>query len=125
MAPAWARWLRRGGWIALGAIVALIWLWSLQWQRDTARLVKAPVPGPMTLILGLVATALVFVLVILAARGLRAVVRRGSRVGQRFLRPWLATALAAAAGGARWSWCCRTRWSTAGRWTTWPPRPRW
>lgn len=95
MAPVWARRLRRTGWILFGTIVGLVWLWSLQWQRETARLVQAPVPGPLTLVLGLLATALVFVLVVLAARGLRALVRRGSRLGQRFLRPWVATSLAA------------------------------
>ncbi len=93
--PDWGRRLRRGGWTALGVILALVWLWSLQWQRDTARLVGARVPGPAYLVLGLAASVLVFVLVILAGRGLRALVRRSSRLGQRFLRPWVATTLAA------------------------------
>ncbi|HEY6745638.1 MAG TPA: alpha/beta-hydrolase family protein [Mycobacteriales bacterium] len=95
LAPVWSRRLRRGATIGGMAVVALIWLWSLQWQRETARLVQAPVPGPLRLVLGLVATVLVFVLVILAARGLRALVRQSSRLGQRFLRPWIATTLAA------------------------------
>jgi uncharacterized membrane protein len=95
MAPVWSRRLRRAGWIAVGVIVTLVWLGSLGWQRETARLVGARVPGPVTLLLGLVATVAVFVLVILAGRGLRAVTRRGSRLGQRFLRPWVATTLAA------------------------------
>jgi uncharacterized membrane protein len=95
MAPVWARRLRRGAWIGSAGFVGLIWLWSLQWQRETARLVEAPVPGPLTLLLELFATVLVFVLVILTGRGLRALVRRSSKLGQRFMRPWLATSLAA------------------------------
>ena len=95
MAPVPARWLRRAGWTALAVVVALVWLRSLHWQRDTARLVGKSPPGPLTLLLGLAATVLVFVLVILAARGLRALTRRGSKLGQRFFHPWVATALAA------------------------------
>jgi len=95
MAPGPARWLRRIGWTVVAVVVALVWLRSLDWQRDTARFVGKSPPGPLTLLLGLAATVLVFVLVILAARGLRALTRRGSRLGQRFLHPWVATALAA------------------------------
>jgi uncharacterized membrane protein len=95
MSPVWARRLRRAGWITLAVVVTLVWVWSLQWQRDTARLVGKPVPGPLTLLLGLACTVLVFVLVILAGRGLRWLTRRSSRLGQRFLRPWIATTLAA------------------------------
>ena len=95
MAAGPARWLRRAGWTALAVVVALVWLRSLHWQRDTARDVGMSPRGPLTLLLGLAATVLVFVLVILAARGLRMLVRRGSKMGQRFLRPWVATALAA------------------------------
>ena len=95
MAPVWARRLRRGGWITLALVVTLVGVWSLEWQRDTARLVGTPVPGPRGLVLGLAFSVLVFVLVIAAARGLRALTRRGSRLGQRFLRPWVATTLAA------------------------------
>jgi uncharacterized membrane protein len=94
MAPVWARRLPRTGWIALAVIVTLVWLWSLHWQRDTARLVGKAVPGPITLVLSLAATVLVFVLVILAGRGLRWLTRRSSTVGQRFFRPWVATTLA-------------------------------
>ncbi len=90
-----ARWLRRAGWAALAVVVVLVWLRSLRWNRDTAWIVGKSPPGPLTLVLGLAATVLVFVLVILAARGLRALTRRGSKLGQRFLHPWVATALAA------------------------------
>src|SRR5215213_6513154 len=38
MAPVWARRLRRGGWITLALVVTLVGVWSLEWQRDTARL---------------------------------------------------------------------------------------
>jgi uncharacterized membrane protein len=93
--PVWSRRLRKGAAIGFAVFVALIWVWSLQWQRETARLVAASPPGKLAPLLGLAATALTFALVILAARGLRAVVRRWSRLGQRFLRPWIATALAA------------------------------
>jgi uncharacterized membrane protein len=95
MAPGPARWLRRAGWTLLAVVVALVWLRSLHWQRDTARFVGKSPPGPLTLLLGLAATVVVFVLVIVAARGLRALTRRGSRLGQRFFYPWVATALAA------------------------------
>jgi uncharacterized membrane protein len=95
MAPGPARWLRLGSRIGLPVLVAGIALWSLQWQRDTARLVGAPLPGPLRLLLGLACSVLVFVLVIALARGLRGLVRRWSRLGQRFLRPWVATGLAA------------------------------
>ena len=95
MAPVPARWLRRAGWAALAVVVVLVWLRSLRWNRDTAWIVGKSPPGPLTLVLGLAATVLVFVLVILAARGLRALTRRGSKLGQRFLHPWVATALAA------------------------------
>jgi uncharacterized membrane protein len=89
------RWLRRAGWAVLAVVVALVWLRSLKWQRDTARIVGTSPPGPTTLLVGLAATVLVFVLVILVARGLRALTRRGSRLGRRFFHPWVATTLAA------------------------------
>jgi len=95
MAPVPARWLRWAGWSTVAVVVTLVWVWSLEWQRDTARMVGKAVPGPKSLVLGLACSVLVFVLVIGAARGLRALVRRGSRLGQRFLRPWVATTLAA------------------------------
>jgi uncharacterized membrane protein len=94
MAPGPARWLRRGAWTALGVVVGGVALWSLQWQRDAARLVGTTQPGPVRLLLGLACSVLVFVLVIAVARGLRGLVRRSSRLGQRFLRPPVATALA-------------------------------
>jgi uncharacterized membrane protein len=99
MAPAWARRLRRAGWIAVAIIIVLVCLSSLEWQRDTARAVGKPPPGRLGLVLGLACSVLVFALVLGVARGLRAVVRRGSRLGQLFLRPWVATALAAALVG--------------------------
>jgi uncharacterized membrane protein len=95
MAPVAARRLRRTGWTVLAVVLVLVWLWSLQWQRDTARLVGVPVPGLGTLLLALLCSAAVFVLVVGAARGLRALTRRWSRFGQRFLSPWVATPLAA------------------------------
>src|SRR3954470_11048074 len=95
MAPGPARWLWLGCRVVFAVVVAGTALWSLQWQRDTARLVGVPLPGPRRLLLGLACSVLVFVLVIALARGLRALVRRSSRLGQRFLRPRVATGLAA------------------------------
>ena len=66
-----------------------------------------PLPGPLRLVLGLVCTVVVFVLVILVVRGLRALVRRGSRLGQRFLRPWVGDRRSPRCWSAVcWCWCC-------------------
>jgi hypothetical protein len=88
--------LRRTGWTLLVVVIALGSLWSLSGQRDSARLVGLPEPGLGWTGLALLCTVAVLALVLLAARGLRALVRRGSRAAGRFgLPPVVATPLTA------------------------------
>lgn len=95
MDPDWARRLRRGGWAVVWLLVLWTWVASLEWQRDTARAVGKAAPGKLTPLLGLIFTVAVFFLVLSLARGLRWLVRRSAGFGRRFLRPWVATAVAA------------------------------
>jgi uncharacterized membrane protein len=92
----WSRRLRNAGWALVWLIVVWTWVASLEWQRDTARAVGKAAPGKLAPLLGLVCTVAVFALVLGIARGLRWLVRRSSGLAQRFLRPWVATAIAAA-----------------------------
>jgi uncharacterized membrane protein len=94
MAPRPARLLRRAGWTALAVVVVLLWLASLAWHRQTARLVGLPDPTLRSQLLGLVCTIAVFVALVAAARGLRALTRRFSRAGQHVMRPAVATPVA-------------------------------
>jgi uncharacterized membrane protein len=89
-----ARWLRRVGWTLLAVVVVLLWLASLGVQRQTARLVGLPDPTLKSQLLGLACSIAVFVALVATARGLRALTRRWSRLGQRFLHPAVATPLA-------------------------------
>jgi uncharacterized membrane protein len=91
-----ARRLRRTAWTLLAVVTGLVWLWSLSWQRESARLVGLPEPGLGGAVLGLLCTAAVLALVLLVARGLRALVRRGARAAGRLgLPPVVATPLTA------------------------------
>jgi uncharacterized membrane protein len=94
VSPTARRLLRIVGWSLLGLILVAVWLWSLAWQRQTARLVGLAEPGWGFLLLGLVGSFVVFGLLILFVRGLRALVRRSSRAGRRFVSPVVATPIA-------------------------------
>jgi uncharacterized membrane protein len=94
VSPTAGRWLRIGGYAALVTVAGGIWLMSLAWQRQTAQLVGLGPPGPLSLLLGLIVSLVVFVGLVLLFRGLRALVRRGSRAGRRVMSPIFATPIA-------------------------------
>jgi uncharacterized membrane protein len=79
--------LRRTGWTLLAVVTGLAWLWSLSWQRQSARLVGLAEPGLGPALLGLLCTVTVLALLLLAARGLRAMVRLGAGAGGRLGLP--------------------------------------
>jgi uncharacterized membrane protein len=85
--PVATRRLRRTGWTLLAVVVGLVWLWSLSWQRDSARLVGLPEPGLGWAVLGLLGTVVVLALALLVARGLWALVRLGARAAGRLGLP--------------------------------------
>ena len=89
-----ARWLPVAGWAIAVAAVALYWLWSLSWQRDTARLVGLAAPTIRTSVMGLLGSLLLASAVVLLVRGLRWVVGHGSRTGRRFAPSWVARTVA-------------------------------
>jgi uncharacterized membrane protein len=79
--------LRRTGWALLALVTGLVWLWSVSWQRESARLVGLPPPGPGWAVRALLCTAAVIALILLLARGTRALVRRGARAAGRLGLP--------------------------------------
>jgi uncharacterized membrane protein len=96
MSEAAARWLPIAGWSLLLLIMLLVWLGSLAWQRDTARLVGLRPPSGAAAVLGLAGSLVVAVVLVLAVRGLRTLVRRWSQTMRRFVPPWFARTVAVA-----------------------------
>lgn len=70
---------------------------SLSWQRESARLVGAPEPGAGYVIGSLLVTTLVFLVILMAYRGIHWAVTHADRLGRKVLPAVLSRVLATAA----------------------------
>ncbi len=89
------RWLRRCGYAVLVIGTAGVWSMSWAWQRQTALLVGLAPAAPWQHLVSPIASVVLAVALVMAVRGLRALARRWARVGRRYVRPIIATPIAA------------------------------